>query len=132
MEILLINSVKYLNIEHVLFLLDENNWQLDHVQFLQKFKEIGLPSLKNCLFSIEKSNMIKRLFNLFKITKKSIEKAIENKSVLNTQYDNRFNNEVGIIFFEEKFRTKKENIKEKGKENQKEHKKRMCRTHSFY
>ena len=132
MEILLINSVKYLNIEHVLFLLDENNWQLDHVQFLQKFKEIGLPSLKNCLFSIEKSNMIKRLFNLFKITKNSIEKAIENKAVLNTQYDNRFNNEVGIIFFEEKFRTKKENIKEKEKENQKELKKRICRTHSFY
>lgn len=132
MEILLINSVKCLNIEHVLFLLDENNWLLDHATFLQKFKEISTPNLKNCLFSIEKSNMIKRLFYLFKINQKSIENAIECKAELYTQYENRFNNEVGIIFFEEKFRTKKEDAKEMEKENQKGHKKRVCRTHSFY
>ena len=78
--------------------------------------------------------MIKRLFNPFIITKKSIENAIENKAVLNIQYNNRFNNEVEIIFFEKNFKIKTENIKdkEKEKENQKEHKKRICRTHSFY
>ena len=59
MEILLINSVEYINIEHVLFLLNENNWSLDHTTFLKKFKEIRAPKLENCMLSIEQSKMIK-------------------------------------------------------------------------
>ena len=129
MEILLINSVEYINIEHVLFLLNENNWSLDHTTFLKIFQEISAPKLENCLHSIEQSKMIKKLFSLFKINKKSIERAIESKIELNTQYDMRFNNEVGIISFEEKFRTKKDT---KEKENDKNQKKRICRTHSLY
>jgi len=130
MEILLINSVEHINIEHVLFLLNENNWSLDHTTFLKKFKEIGDPKLENCMASIEQSEMIKRLFSLFKITKKSIERAIESKIELNTQYKMKFNNEVGVISFEEKFRAKKKDIKEK--ENDMNQRKRICLTHSLY
>ena len=66
MEILLINSVEYLNIEHVLFLLNENNWILEHSLFLKKFIEIKLPNIKNCLNLIKTSKLIKELLNLFK------------------------------------------------------------------
>ena len=128
MEELIINSNENLNIEHVLFLLNENNWALDHKKFLEKFKEINEPKLENCMTLLETGNMTKKLFSLFIINKKSIENAIKNKTVLETQYKSRFNNEIGITSSQEKFRSNKEKIKEKEKGNIK----RTCRTHSFY
>ena len=128
MEDLLINSIKNLNIEHVLFLLNENNWALDHKNFLARLKEIKEPKLEKCISLIETGTMNKKLFCLFKINKKSIKNAIKNKTVLDTQYDSRFNNEIRTTSMEEKFRSNKEKIKEKdnGKIG------RTCRTHSFY
>ena len=128
MEDLLINSIKNLNIEHVLFLLNENNWALDHKNFLARLKEIKEPKLEKCISLIETGTMNKKLFCLFKINKKSIKNAIKNKTVLDTQYDSRFNNEIRTTSMEEKFRSNKEKIKEKdnGKIG------RTYRTHSFY
>lgn len=126
MEILLINSVEYLNIEHILFLLNENNWTLDHKTFLSKFKEIKEPKLENCMKLVETGKMTKRLFIIFKINQKSLGNAIESKIILNTQYSLKFNNEVGFISLEEKYGTKK------NYSNAKEQRKRICRTHDCY
>ena len=75
-EFFLINSVAKINIEHALFLLNENNWELDHNIFLEEFKKISKPNLENCLNHIKKGRLLKRLINQLNINKKSIENAI--------------------------------------------------------
>ena len=124
MEFLLINSVENLNIEHVLFLLNENNWTLDHTIFLEKFKAIKLPILENCINFINTGKMLKKLFNFFKINQKSIEDAIKNSIQLPTQLNERFNNGLIILSIDEKYMKKKGDIKEK--------KGRICLTHLYY
>ena len=123
MEILLINSIENLNIEHVLFLLNENNWALDHTTFLEKFKEIKAPVLKNCIEHIKTGKIMLKLLNLFLITKKSINKAIDNKIQLSIQISMSLKNEVEILWSNEKNRKNILNQKKAG---------RICRTHFFY
>lgn len=38
------NNIEYLNIEHVLFILNENNWSLGQETFLERFQAIGNPN----------------------------------------------------------------------------------------
>ena len=123
MEILLINSIEYLNIEHILYLLNENNWKLSHCIFLQNFKSIKEPSLGNCLSHIKSSKMMKKLFTIFAINKNSIEYAIKNELQLSTLISQKFENEL-IVHSEEKFR--------KNKLNKKKKKGRVCLTHLYY
>ena len=120
MEILLINSVGELNIEHVLFLLNENNWKFDHKTFLEKFKSIKAPILENCINHIQKSNLMKHLLNIFAINKNSISYAIDNTLILSTKINDIFQNEL-IIQSDEKYR--------KTNENKNKNKGRICRTH---
>ena len=124
MEILLINSLDNLNIEHVLFLLNENNWELDHKTFLEKFIKIKAPLLENCLSHIKAGKKLLKLLNLFQINQKSIEIAISENAQLSTQINLRFQNELEIISSNGKFRKKAGNQKEKNG--------RICRTHLFY
>ena len=128
MEALLINSVEKLNIEHVLFLLNETNWSLEHKIFLTKFKEIKEPNLENCMHLIESGKMLKELFSILKISRSSIENAIKNNIVLDTQYSMGFNNETGVM--ELKLRSSKDDRKDLGKENLRP--KRICRIKSYY
>ena len=128
MEALLINSVDKLNIEHVLFLLNENSWSLDHKIFLAKFKEIKKPNLENCIHLNESGKMLKELFSILKITRDSIENAIKNDVILDTQYSMGFDNETGVM--ELKLRSKK--IGEKEKRKEKSRTKRVCRIKSYY
>ena len=123
MEILLINSIENLNIEHILYLLNENNWKLNHSIFLQNFKSIKEPVLKNCLSHIKKSKMMNKLFSIFSINKSSIEYAIKNELQLSTLISQKFENEL-IVHSEEKFR--------KNKSNKKNNKGRICLTHLYY
>jgi len=67
MEILLINSVENLNIEHILYLLNENNWKSNHSIFLKNLKSIEEPVLENCLSHIKSSKMMKKLLDIFAI-----------------------------------------------------------------
>lgn len=128
MEALLINSVDKLNIEHVLFLLNENNWSLDHEIFLAKFKEIKKQNLENCMHLIESGKMLKELFSILKITRDSIENAIKNDIILDTQYSMGFDNETGVM--ELKLRSNKGSKNEQKKE--KPRSKRVCRIESYY
>ena len=128
MEALLINSFDKLNIEHVLFLLNENNWSLEHKIFLAKFKEIKKPNLENCIHLIESGKMLKELFSILKITRDSIENAIKNDVILDTQYSMGFDNETGVM--ELKLRSNK--IGEKEKRKEKPRTKRVCRIKSYY
>ena len=123
MEILLINSIENLNIEHILYLLNENNWKLNHSIFLQNFTSIKEPVLKNCLSHIKKSKMMNKLFSIFSINKSSIEYAIKNELQLSTLISQKFENEL-IVHSEEKFR--------KNKSNKKNNKGRICLTHLYY
>jgi hypothetical protein len=124
MEILLINSIESLNIEHVLFLLNEDNWLLDHKTFLEKLKSIKEPVLNNCLEQIRTGKMQLKLLNLFQINQKSIENAINKNIILSTQINMIFQNELGILSSNEKYR--KKIMEEKKKTG------RICRTHLFY
>ena len=128
MEALLIKSVEKINIEHVLFLLNETNWSLDHKIFLSKFKEIKEPNLENCMHLIENGKMMKELFYTFKITRNSIENAIKNNIILDIQYNLEFNKETDTI--ELKHRDYKDGKKNQGKE--KLQTKRVCRIKSYY
>ena len=128
MEALLINSVDKLNIEHVMFLLNENNWSLDHKIFLAKFKEIKKPNLENCLHLIESGKMLAELFSILKITRNSMENAIENDIILDTQYSMGFDNETGVM--ELKLRSNKGSKNEQRKKKLKT--KRVCRIKSYY
>ena len=128
MEALLINSIDKLNIEHVLFLLNENNWSLDHKTFLAKFKEIKEPNLENCIHLIESGKMLKELFYILKITRNSIENAIKNNIILDTQYSIGFDNETGVM--ELKLRSNKGSKNEQKKD--KPRTKRVCRMKLYY
>ena len=123
MEILLINSIEKLNIEHVLFLLNEKNWTLDHKDFLKKFKEIGAPDLQKCMIHIKTGNMMLKLLSLFQINENSIKNAIKENTQLSTQINKSFKNDLEIQSSNEKYRKAKI---EKGKNG------RICRTHYFY
>lgn len=125
MEALLINSVEKLNIEHVLFLLNESSWSLDHKLFLEKFKGIKDPNLENCMNLIENGKMIKELLSILKISRNSIEKAIKDRVILDTQYSVGFNNEIGVLH-----RSNKGDHKVQEKE--KVRAKRICRIKSYY
>ena len=124
MEMILLNSVEYLNIEHVLFLLNEKMWELDHETFLQKFKKINTPNLANCISLMETGIMDQKLFSIFKINQKSIENAIKSEMKLPTKYKEGYNKELGILSTEGKYRTTKDNIKR--------YPLRVCHTHLFY
>ena len=124
MEILLINSIENLNIEHVLFLLNESNWTLDHSAFLEKFKSIKAPVLENCISHIKSGKILPKLFSIFHINQNSISNAIDNEIQLSTQISMRLKNELEIISSNEKYRKK---IKIKKKKLG-----RICRTHFFY
>lgn len=123
MEILLINSVENLNIEHILYLLNENNWKSNHSIFLKNFKSIEEPVLENCLSHIKSSKMMKKLLDIFSIKKNSIQYAIKNDLLLSTKITQKFQNEL-IVHSEEKFR--------KNESNKKENKGRICLTHLYY
>ena len=125
MEALCLNSVEKLNIEHVLFLLNENSWSLDHKLFLEKFKGIKEPNLDNCMSLIENGKMIKELLSILKITRNSIENAIKNKVILDTQYSDGLNNETGVMH-------RSNNDGHKVQEKEKERAKRICRIKSYY
>ena len=124
MEFLLINSVDKLNIEHILFLLNEKNWELDHDNFLNQFKSIKSPTLESCMAQIKDSKIVKKLFKLFQINETSIKKAIESKIELPTNINERFNGELMLLSPDKKYR--------KNKGNTKENKGRICETHSYY
>ena len=125
MEALCLNSVEKLNIEHVLFLLNENSWSLDHKLFLEKFKGIKEPNLENCMSLIENGKMIKELLSILKITRNSIKNAIKNKVILDTQYSDGLNNETGVMH-------RSNNDGHKVQEKEKERAKRICRIKSYY
>ena len=124
MEFLLINSVDKLNIEHILFLLNEKNWELDHDNFLNQFKSIKSPTIESCMAQIKDSKIVKKLFKLFQINETSIKKAIESKIELPTNINERFNGELMLLSPDKKYR--------KNKGNTKENKGRICETHSYY
>ena len=123
MEILLGNSVENLNIEHILYLLNENNWKLNHSVFLKNFKSIKEPVFGNCIYTIKSSKLMKKLFGIFAINKNSIQYAIKNKLILSTPISQKFKNEL-IVHSEEKLR--------KNQPNKKENKGRICLTHLYY
>jgi hypothetical protein len=120
-EFFLINSVAKINIEHALFLLNENNWELDHNLFLEEFKKISKPNLENCLNHIKKGRLLKRLINQLNINKKSIENAINGNIELNTFLKEHNINQYIMLSQDEKH-----NIC-KGNQNE-----RICRTHLYY
>ena len=122
MEILLINSIENLNIEHVLFLLNEENWLLDHKEFLRKLKEIRAPDLQKCMTHIKKGKLLLKLLNLFQINENSIKIAINENIQLSTQISVSFKNDLEILSSNEKFR---KGIIGEGKNG------RVCRTHYF-
>lgn len=120
------NNIEYLNIEHVSFILNENNWSLDQETFFKQFQLIGKTNLDNCIYLIKTGKMIKELFNILKINKVSIEKAIENNIQLPTQFSTVFFNGTKFDNQLEKHGTQMKDIKEKKKNE------RICLTQSFY
>ena len=124
MEFLLINSVEKLNVEHILFLLNEKNWELDHDNFLNQFKSRKLPTIESCMAQIKYSKMVKKLFKLFQINEISIKNAIESKIELPTNINERFNSELMLLSPDKKYR--------KNKGRKKENKGRICETHAYY
>ena len=124
MEMLLINSVEYLNIEHVLFLLNEKNWALVHSEFLSKFLEIKEPIFDNCLNHLKAEGIVRKLFDILKINQKSIKNAIKAGIMLPTKLKERSNDDLKTFSIDEKYKKQKEKkIINTG---------RICRTHSFY
>ena len=123
-EFFLINSVAKINIEHALFLLNENNWELDHNLFLEEFKKISKPNLENCLNHIKKGRLLKILIKQLNINKKSIENAINDNIELTTFLKEHNINQYIILSQDEKHRMHKGNQNEKNE--------RICRTHLYY
>ena len=124
MDILLINSVEYLNIEHVLFLLNEKNWALVHSEFLSKFLEIKEPIFDNCLNHLKAEGIVRKLFDILKINQKSIKNAIKAGIMLPTKLKERSNDDLKTFSIDGKYKKQKEKkIINTG---------RICRTHSFY
>ena len=105
---ILFGGIEKINIEHVLFLLNENNWALDNITFLERFKKIDeIPKIENCKSFIENGNMIKKLFSIFKINIHSIENAIQSGIKLYTYFNDKMSNELEIESIDEKHRAKK-------------------------
>lgn len=120
------NNIEYLNIEHVLFILNENNWSLGQETFLERFQAIGNPNQEKCEHLIETGKTIKELLNIFKINKNFVERAIEDNVQIATQYKIGFFNTIKLDDQLEKQRTQKREKKPKKKNE------RICLTQSFY
>ena len=77
---------------------------------------------------IESGKMLEELFSILKITRNSMENAIENDIILDTQYIMEFDNETGVK--ELKLRSNKGSKNEQRKKKLKT--KRVCRIESYY